>query len=731
MTVRHLCVIGFGLIGGSLAAALRQTHPGCRVTGYARSPETRRQALALGLADAMPDSVEAAIEGADVIFLATPVLSFEAVLRSLQPHVKPNQILTDGGSVKRCVVEAAERVFGELPSNFVLGHPIAGSENSGVTAASADLYRGRRVLLTPSDSTDPSAQATVAQMWRDAGASVECLGIDEHDDILAATSHLPHLLAFSLVDTLARGDRHLEIFRYAAGGFRDFTRIAASDPVMWRDIFVANRSAMLNQIDAFSEGLAALRAEVDSSDAYAMQSRFARAKTARDFFTQLQEPQQMTQHWQVTAGATMQGTIRVPGDKSMSHRSIMLGALAEGTTHVSGFLEGEDALATLQCFRDMGVTIEGPVDGRVTIHGVGMHGLRAPKDRLWMGNSGTSIRLLSGLLAGQAFDVTLQGDESLAKRPMKRVSDPLCQMGAVIETAEGGTPPMTLRGGSALKGIHYDMPMASAQVKSAVLLAGLFADGETSVTEPAPTRDHTENMLNGFGYRVERDGATARLVGGGTLTACDIEVPADISSAAFFLVAASITPGADLTLTHVGVNPTRTGIIDILLLMGANIERLNERTVGGEPVADLRVRYAPLKGIHIPEALVPLAIDELPVTMIAAACADGDTLITGAEELRVKESDRIQSMVDGLNALGVAAEARPDGALIPGSVDRVFGEGAIETHMDHRIAMSFVVAGTRGAGTVLVRDTEHVATSFPNFKALCTGLGVQLSEQTL
>ncbi|WP_211365850.1 bifunctional prephenate dehydrogenase/3-phosphoshikimate 1-carboxyvinyltransferase [Litorivicinus lipolyticus] len=728
MSLRHLSIVGFGLIGGSLAAALRARQPDLVVTGFARSAETRRQALELGLADAMPDTLAEAIEGADIILLATPVLSFETVLAAIRPHLTPSQIITDAGSVKGSVVDAACRVFGELPPRFVLGHPIAGSENSGVTAARADLYQGRRVLLTPDQHTDPDAQASVAQMWRDAGAQVEWLGVEEHDQILAATSHLPHLLAFSLVDTLAHEDRHLDIFRYAAGGFRDFTRIAASDPVMWRDIFIANRTAMLTQIDAFADGLAALRAEVDRADGRAMQTRFARAKSARDFFTQLQEPQTMSKHWQVTAGATMQGTIRVPGDKSMSHRSIMLGAIAEGTTEVSGFLEGEDALATLQCFRDMGVQIDGPVDGRVTIHGVGMHGLRAPKDRLWMGNSGTSIRLLSGLLAGQSFDVTLQGDDSLAKRPMKRVSDPLARMGAVIETAEGGTPPLTLRGGAPLKGIHYDMPMASAQVKSAVLLAGLFADGETSVTEPAPTRDHTENMLNGFGYKVERDGATARLVGGGRLTACDIEVPADISSAAFFLVAASITPGADLTLTHVGVNPTRTGIIDILLLMGANIERLNEHTVGGEPVADLRVRYAPLKGIHIPEALVPLAIDELPVTMIAAACAEGDTLITGAEELRVKESDRIQAMVDGLNALGVAAEARDDGALIPGSLDRVFADAAIQTHMDHRIAMSFVIAATRASGTVVVRDIEHVATSFPNFKALCMGLGVKLSE---
>lgn len=727
----HLAVVGFGLIGGSLAASLRKRWPGIRISGYARSEQTRKQALALGLADEMPATLLEAVKGADIIFVSTPVASFESIFSTLAECLTDAQIVTDGGSVKGSVVNDARSAFGPLFSRFVPGHPIAGSENSGVTAADAELYVDRQVLLTPVPETDAAAVAEVTRLWNRAGAKVECMDVERHDQVLAATSHLPHLLAFSLVDTLAKDDQHLDIFRYAAGGFRDFTRIAGSDPVMWRDIFTTNRTAMLQQIDAFSAGLAALRAEVEASDGKAMQARFARAKAARDFFTDLQD-KPVSQNWTISTPPStdaMQGEIRVPGDKSMSHRSIMLGALAEGTTRVTGFLEGEDALATLQAFRDMGVEIEGPMEGKVTIQGVGLNGLKAPKDRLWMGNSGTTIRLMSGLLSGQSFDVRLEGDPSLSKRPMRRVSDPLSLMGAKIETAEGGTPPLTIRGGQPLKGIHYDMPMASAQVKSSILLAGLFAEGETSVTEPAPTRDHTENMLNGFGYEVIREGATARLVGGGKLTARDIDVPADISSAAFFLVAASITPGADLTLTHVGINPTRTGIIDILKLMGADIQIQNQRDVGGEPVADLRVRYAKLKGIHIPEELVPLAIDELPVTMIAAACAEGDTLITGAEELRVKESDRIQSMVDGLNALGVNALAKPDGAVIPGNPDQeVFGSGSIETHFDHRIAMSFLIAGLRGAGQIKVLGCEHVATSFPNFRALCLSLGLNIED---
>jgi 3-phosphoshikimate 1-carboxyvinyltransferase len=425
-------------------------------------------------------------------------------------------------------------------------------------------------------------------------------------------------------------------------------------------------------------------------------------------------------------GGRVNGQIRVPGDKSISHRSIMLGSLADGVTEVTGFLEGEDSLATLQAFRDMGVVIEGPNDGDVTIYGVGIHGLLPPPGPLYVGNSGTSMRLLAGLLAAQAFDTELTGDASLTKRPMGRVADPLRLMGAEIETAENGRPPLKIKGGSKLQGIHYDMPMASAQVKSCLLLAGLYAEGETSVTEPAPTRDHTERMLGGFGYPVKQEGATASVKSGSQLHATRIDVPADISSATFFMVAAAITPDSDLLLEHVGINPTRIGIINILRLMGANLELLNEREVGGEPVADIRVRHAPLKGIQVPEDQVPLAIDEFPALFIAAACAEGTTVVTGAEELRVKESDRIQSMVDGLQTLGVNIQGTPDGAIIQGGP---IGGGVVESHDDHRIAMSFCVAGLRATGEITINDCANVATSFPGFVELAKKAGLKVEKE--
>ncbi len=427
----------------------------------------------------------------------------------------------------------------------------------------------------------------------------------------------------------------------------------------------------------------------------------------------------------VQPGGQLSGEFRVPGDKSISHRSIMFGSIADGTTHVTGFLQGEDSLNTLRAFRAMGVEIEGPDDeGRVTIQGVGIDGLKKPEAAIDLGNSGTSIRLMSGLLAGQSFDVELKGDRSLSKRPMKRVTEPLALMGAKIDTAEGGKPPLKVNGGAKMKGIDYDMPMASAQVKSCLLLAGMYAEGKTCVTEPATTRDHTERMLNAFGYPVVTEGNRMCIEGGGRLKACDIDVPADISSAAFFLVGASIAEGSDITLRHVGTNPTRTGVIDILKLMGANIEFLNERVVGGEPVADIRVRSAKLKGIHVPEELVPLAIDEFPVLFVAAACAEGQTVVTGAEELRVKESDRIQVMADGLQAIGVDATATEDGMIINGGSIK---GGKVHSRDDHRIAMAFTMAALCSEGEIYIEDCENVNTSFPDFIGLANRAGIAVS----
>ncbi|MFA9418969.1 MAG: 3-phosphoshikimate 1-carboxyvinyltransferase [Gammaproteobacteria bacterium] len=424
------------------------------------------------------------------------------------------------------------------------------------------------------------------------------------------------------------------------------------------------------------------------------------------------------------AGGSVTGSFRVPGDKSISHRSIILASIAQGTTHISGFLEGEDSLNTLAAFRAMGVPIER--DGnQIIVQGVGLHGLQKPETVLQMGNSGTAMRLMLGLLAGQLFDTTLAGDESLSQRPMNRVINPLLEMNASIECQAGGLAPLQIHAQPSLKAINYVMPIASAQVKSCIMLAALYAEGETTITELAPSRDHTERMLKGFGCELVNDDLQISLRGKQTLYATDIDVPADISSAAFFLVAASIAPGSEITLQHVGVNPTRTGVIQILRLMGADISLLNEREIGGEPVADIRVRSARLNGIHIPESLVPLAIDEFPVLFVAAACAKGETVLTGAEELRVKESDRIEAMAQGLKTLGIEVEAMPDGIRIQGGSMK---GAVVESCGDHRIAMAFSVASLAASEAISIRDCANVDTSFPGFIELARLAGIQVSS---
>lgn len=471
-------------------------------------------------------------------------------------------------------------------------------------------------------------------------------------------------------------------------------------------------------------------------------------------------------NYHVLPGGVLTGQARVPGDKSISHRAVIFAAIAEGITEVTGFLEGADCLATLQAFQDMGVKVERPSAEKLVIHGVGLEGLKAPKKILDLGNSGTSIRLLTGLLAGQKFSSQLTGDSSLQRRPMARVVDPLREMGAKIDLQTNGCPPLKIHGNQQLHGIEYAMPIASAQVKSSLLLAGLYAEGLTTIIEPAPSRDHTERMLKIFMANGVRHQATVsdtkkrcqtpkemvsdtrhgtvsdterqnmvsdttpagriQIQGGTKLIGTKIVVPTDISSAAFFMVGASIAPGSDIILEAVGINPTRTGVITILRNMSADIQLLNERMLGAEPVADIQVRSAPLKGIKIPRELVPLAIDEFPIIFIAAACAQGETVLQGAEELRVKESDRIKTMVEGLQVLGVNATATADGAIIQGG--KLTG-GRINSHGDHRIAMSFAIAALRCQQKIVVEDCQNVATSFPNFEDLAKQLGLDITAQ--
>lgn len=728
---KAVLIVGLGLIGGSIAKGLRAANPDQVILAVDDSSKSIQEALESGVIS-QAGSLEELARVAEIVVIAVPPLMLPGTIISLEDWVQEGTVVTDVASVKSHISGALAKTKRSFSDYFVPGHPIAGSEKSGFSAADGKLFANRRVILTPNSKTDPSAVAVVNNLWRSLGAQVLGMSLAKHDEVLAATSHLPHALAFAIVDVLSQKQGSDDIFRYAAGGFADFSRLASSNPVMWADIFVANSEATANVLDDYIDNLTHLKQAIEKQDRVLLLDLFTRSKSARDRFVSqyfTKEKSKIMNNKSITfklqPGGSMNGKLRVPGDKSISHRSIIFGSIANGVTHVSGFLEGEDALNTVAAFRAMGVTITGPEDGKLTIYGVGMNGLQPPREPLYMGNSGTAMRLLAGLLAAQGFESELTGDESLSGRPMNRVVKPLAAMGAKITAQDSGTPPLQIIG-SPLKAIEYEMPMASAQVKSCLLLAGLYAEGETTITEPAACRDHTERMLMGFGYPVQTSGPVTRLTGKAELTAADIDVPADISSAAFFLVAAAITPGAKLTLQHVGVNPTRIGIINILKLMGAKLSLRNEKVVGGEPVADITVEYSQLHGIEIPQSEIPLAIDEFPVLFIAAANASGDTVLHGAEELRVKESDRIEAMASGLTTLGVVHEVYPDGIRISGSP---IGGGVIDSHGDHRIAMAFSVASLRATAPITVLNCNNVATSFPGFVDSAVSLGMQIQTE--
>ncbi|MEQ8954005.1 MAG: bifunctional prephenate dehydrogenase/3-phosphoshikimate 1-carboxyvinyltransferase [Gammaproteobacteria bacterium] len=729
---KTITILGLGLIGGSIARGLRKRIPGIRVLAWDRDEEPVGAALREHIIDESGDRAALCRE-ADVVVLAMPSLAIVEILPQVLEESGSHTVVTDVGSVKTAIYKAVELQDVARLGRYVPGHPIAGSEKSGFAAADAMLFEDRNVILTPHPHNECNAVAIVNEMWRVLGANVLGMELQWHDEVLAATSHLPHLLAYAIVDVLARQESSEDIFRYAAGGFADFSRLASSDPQMWSDIFLANADATVAMLEQYVTRLGELRRQIESKDGTGLYEAFANARAVRQQF--------IVRHYsdkdsQVSAAphdlvfetrpqskfAQDMPEFRVPGDKSISHRAVILGAIANGVSRITGFLEGEDALNTVAAFREMGVTITGPRNGNMTIYGVGKDGLKAPRRPLYMGNSGTAMRLLAGILAAQDFSSTLSGDESLSRRPMSRIAVPLKEMGARLDTTAQGTPPLQIHG-TALQGISYELPMASAQVKSCLLLAGLYAEGVTEVVEPEICRDHTERMLAGFGVALEVEQGRCRLRGGQQLQPGDIDVPGDISSAAFFLVAAAITPGASLQINHVGVNPTRVGIINLLQAMGADISLTNRRTVGGEPVADIVVKQQPLSGIEIPAAQIPLAIDEFPALFIAAACAAGETTLHGAEELRVKESDRIDAMAVGLSSLGIETETYPDGIRICGGA---LAGGEIDSRGDHRIAMAFAIAGIRASGNIRIHNCANVNTSFPGFVELAASLGLNI-----
>ena len=730
--VNNTLIIGLGMIGGSLAKALKEGGFSRFVSALDKDVRSLETGVRLEVIDKGYTDVSKAVTAADIIVLAVPVKATASVLSLIKPYLKDSVVISDVGSTKGSVIEAAKAVFGRVPANFIPAHPIAGSEKSGVQAANSQLFAKHKVIITEHARSSQAATMSIARMWQSVGAEVLQMDVEEHDKVLAATSHLPHILAFSLVDSLAKESASLDIFRYAAGGFRDFTRIAASDPTMWSDVCGANKQAILSQIEIFSSGLERIKHAIETEDEASIKEVFTRAKAAREHFGKMLEgtayakdvPKKNT-HFLVEPGSVLSGETLVPGDKSISHRAIFLAALAEGVSEISGFLHSEDSMVTVQAFRAMGVVIEGPHKGVIKVFGVGVRGLCPPANPIYLGNSATSMRLLAGLLAAQNFDSQLIGDGSLNTRPMERIAEPLRLMGANIETTHGCAP-IHIKGNQHLKAIDYTMPMASAQVKSGVLFAALYARGVSSILQPAQTRDHTEVMMSGSGVELSCTQQKVSIEPCEKLNVVNLEIPGDFSSAAFYIVAATICPGADIVLPNVGVNPTRIGLMHILKLMGANIELNHQRVVQGEPIADIHVKHSMLQAIDIPEQYISTAIDEFPVIFVAASVATGATRVNGLQELRYKESDRIAVMVKGLRQLGIKVEEKFEGVIIHGG--QIQG-GNVDSKGDHRTAMAFAIAGVSAKSTINIQNCAGVTTSFPEFVENSAKAGIRIRKE--
>lgn len=731
--IQRVLVIGLGLIGGSFAKALKSRRLVEEVLGYDRNLDDCHLGVRLGVIDRVAEDLPQALSTADLVVLAVPVKVMEQVLVEVAPHLSPKTLLTDVGSTKLNIIQAAERVLGRLPSTFIPGHPIAGAEKSGVRAADADLFERHKVILTPTEASDSEATLQIARLWQAVGAEVLQMDPARHDQVLAATSHLPHMLAFSLVDTLAHEEENRDIFRYAAGGFRDFTRIAASDPVMWHDICQANRDALLKQIDQFSAGLGKLRQAIATGDSQSLLGIFTRARVAREHFSRLLAGSAYSHSNQaidlkILPGSQLQGELQVPGDRSISHRAVVLAALAEGVSDLYGFLEGEDSLATLQALRDMGVVIEGPHQGHVRIYGVGLQGLQPAPGPLYLGHSIVSMRLLMGILAAQPFASELCGDEALNQASMESVMRPLRAMGAWIESAENFCPPIRITPVAQLLGRQHRLPQASAQVKSALLLAGLYAQGSTQVLSPGSSRDHTERLLSAMEYPLEQSIHEAQervaLLSEGALKPLNLDIPGDFMAALALVVAALITPQATLRLKKIGVNPTRTQAFTLLQRMGAKLELHALEMHSGEPVAEVRVSSSLLQGISLSAEESASLGDNLLFIVVAAMHAQSASELIFAKPL---SSAQIAGL-EQLQRLG-AKLAWVDAKHLQITPAALKG-GEIKGELEANIQLALVVAAVGAEQEVRLQQAQILLTAFPELIEQAQSAGLRIHKES-
>jgi len=729
----RILVIGLGLIGGSFARAARRLPKVDQVVGFDLNREECELGVALEVIDSVADDLQAEVRQADLVMLAVPVKAIEHVLAQIAPWLKETALITDVGSTKVNVIEAAQRIWSEVPAGFIPGHPIAGAEKSGVAASDAELFMQRKVILTPLATTPDDARLTLARLWQSMGAEVLQMEPKRHDEVLAATSHLPHLLAFSLADTLAAEAESTDIFRYAAGGFRDFTRIAASDPTMWHDVCFANREPILAQIDRFTEGLAQLRAAVDAGDSQRLTGIFTRARASREQFSRILEragylqansaPETLV----VQPAVALSGHLRIPGDRSISHRAIMLAALAEGVSDIDGFVESEDSLATIQVFRDLGVVIEGPHQGRVRVYGVGLNGLQQPAGPLYFGNSSTSLRMLLGLLAAQPFDTEIAGSSQLMQQSYAELLEPLKQMGAQFELSAVGAPVRVIAG-QILTPIEYAPGFASAQVKAALILASMASGISLDLYESNTTRDHTERLMQGFGVDLKREGRSLQLAAGARLKAQNIQIPADLSFASAFVLAASLIPQTELIIERTGVNPTRQQLLRILSRMGATYEFLNESSSNGEPIADIRVQSTQLVGVDCTSTELAGLGDDLPLLLAAMSCAEGASELSGVDRLPQRHQQLLEQLLSELQKLGVGVERLAGNVKIVPT--EIAGGVELDAHEHPVAALALMIVGVVSQKGLSIAGCRALSSVFPEYVEQARRVGMRLLKES-
>lgn len=731
--VHNVLVIGLGLIGGSFARAACDLPKIQRVVGFDLNSEECDLALALGFVDEIAVDLEAAVNASDLVMLAVPVKAIEHVMAQIAPWLKDSTILTDVGSTKLNIIQAASDIWPSLPLGFVPGHPIAGAEKSGVSASDAELFLHRKVILTPPDSASPDATLALARLWQSMGAEVVQMDPQRHDQVLAATSHLPHLLAFSLADTLAAEAESTDIFRYAAGGFRDFTRIAASDPTMWHDVCFANREQLLVQIDRFMDGVKTLREGVESGDSQALLGIFTRAKASREHFSLVLE---RTGYAELRGDSSatlfvsptpyLQGELRAPGDRSISQRAIMLAAIAKGVSDIEGLIESEDTLATIQVFRDLGVVIEGPHQGKLRVYGVGLDGLQAPSAPLYFGSSITSLRMLVGLLSAQHFDVEITGSDRISHYTFEDLIEPLSAMGADILSQEGRLP-LLIKGHQALKPITYSPLYSSAQIKGALLLAAMSSGVSLEIFEPNTTRDHTERLLAGFGVNLKREGRRLSLHSGAHLRGRSVQVPSDLSFSIAFAVGALSRQGSSILIENCSANPTRMQTVRLLQRMGGAIDVSGIRQGSGEPIADLEVLASNLQGIDCLSSELSGVGDDLPFIVLAMTCAQSESSILGVDRMSAGQQLLLHKTAEQFNKAGAEITIHADRvSILPVSSWVAVNLDASE---HPSLALALIMLSLRFDQSVRIDGCRAMSTAFPEYLDQARRVGIRLVEE--